>query len=113
MHEYYYNLIGKFPEVTVSGSISNISGDGCIIPSNGQKICAIEDEETVTIYCATDGTDYIIEGPQRKIRNQPLTFTVENSDYGTYYCNSSNICGHETESFIVERSTRKFNESII
>ena len=83
----------------MSGSISNISGDGC---SNGQKICAYIGQN-VTIFCVTNGIDYTIQGPQGIMSlNQPLTFTVGNNNYGTYYCNSSNVCGQRIDSIKLE-----------
>ena len=91
----------------MSGSISNISGDGCSPASNGQKIYAYIGQN-VTIFCVTNGTDYTIQGPQGIMNlNQPLTFTVGNSNYGTYYCNSSNVCGQRIDSIELEEGTCK------
>ena len=63
--------------------------------------------QSVTISCVTNGTNYTVEGPQRKIQNQPLMFTVGNNDYGTYYCNSSNVCGSVTSSIELESAACK------
>ena len=101
-----YHHIGN-PTATAIGSIGfNEDANQSI----GQKICAYIGQ-SVTISCVTNGTDYTIQGPQGIMSlNQPLTFTVGSSDYGTYYCNSSNVCGQRIDSIELEECKFTCNE---
>ena len=63
------------------------------------KICAYIGQ-SVTISCTTtSGTKYV--------KNEALTFTVGNNDFGIYYCNSSNVCGSVTSTIELENADCK------